>query len=311
MLLRVSREGRYLDVHIPENFAAFLPMSEASFLGKRVGDLFDAEFAHEHERYVLRAIETGEMQRWQYSSRLEGRRRYLEARFVSSGEDEVVVAVSDVTDRVELEREAVNAIERERSRIGRDLHDGLGQLLTGVKLMLEPVKRQMAGTEGQAKVNVERALELITLAIAQTSELARGLSPMPQEAGFTFANALEDLAKQATKFFNVRCTATHDDVPDRLGNERSINLYRIAQEAVTNAVKHGKASRVDIDCRAANGRLVLSVQDDGIGIADADGRGMGMQIMHYRARALDGELSVSPGPTRGTLVRCVCPLPRG
>lgn len=309
MLMRVSRDGRHLDVHIPEHIAAFLPMGKDSFLGKTVDEMFEPEFALEHRRCRIKAIETGEMQRWQYSRQVGGRTRYLEARFLRGGDDEVVVAVSDVTERVELEREVVNAIERERNRIGRDLHDGLGQMLTGIKLILEPVRRRIAAESGAGSANVEQALELINLAIAQVSELARGLSPVPRGGGLTFVNALEELAKQATRLFRIDCGVSQDGVPDDVGEERAINLYRIAQEAITNAVKHGRAHRVHLDCRVEGGMLKLAVEDDGVGVAGAEGQGMGMHIMRYRARALGGALSVSAGEKGGTVVRCSCPLP--
>ncbi|HEU4620051.1 MAG TPA: ATP-binding protein [Gammaproteobacteria bacterium] len=307
MLARVSRDGRYLDVHIPEKAAQFLPRGREDFLGRTVADLFDAEFAREHDRHRSRALETGEMQRWQYARLIEGKMRYLDARFVRSGADEVVVAITDATDRVELEREAVNAIERERSRIGRDLHDGLGQLLTGIKLILEPVRKQLAA--GAALANVEQALDLINLSIAQASELARGLSPVPKQGGFTIGNALEELAKRAGQTFRVECSAAHRDVPPGLSDECAINLYRIAQEAITNAVKHGKARKVSIRCEGEKDRLVLEIEDDGVGVADASSNGMGVHIMQYRARAIGGELTIGPGSRGGAVVRCLCPLP--
>ncbi len=312
MLMRVQRDGCHIDVHIPENIAQFLPMGRDAFLGKRTSEIFEPEFAAEHERLLVRALETGKTQRWQYSRRINGQTRYLEARFVRSGDDEVVIAITDVTDRVDLEREAVNAIERERNRIGRDLHDGLGQLLTGIKLILEPVRKQLetqpeAGS-ASASANVEQALELIGTAIAQTSELARGLSPMPKDGGFTFAGALEQLAAQATRFFRIDCAVTCEGVPDDLGDERSINLYRIAQEALTNAVRHGQAANVRIDCRRLRRRLMLTIEDDGVGFAEPAGPGMGLHIMHYRARALGGEVMVGARDEGGTRVRCYCPL---
>ncbi|HEX5421086.1 MAG TPA: ATP-binding protein [Gammaproteobacteria bacterium] len=305
ILMRVTREGMHIEVHVPERVAALFPRGQERLVGKNVADIFEPELAREHERCRCTAIDTGKMQRWQYSVHLDGRMRHLEARFVRSGDDEVVIAVSDVTERVDFEREAVNSIERERSRIGRDLHDGLGQLLTGVKLILEPVKKHV-NAAGSAKI--EQALELINLAIAQTSELARGLSPVSKDGGFTFANALEQLAKQAGKFFHIKCSVTHRDLPDDLDEELAINLYRIAQEALTNSVKHGRSTEVQIHCRAETDLLVLVIEDDGAGIPEDCIRGMGMHSMHCRARAIGGELLVGPGARGGTVVRCVCPL---
>jgi two-component system sensor kinase FixL len=307
MLARVSRDGRYLAVHIPENVAQYLPMSREDFLGRTVMDLFDPEFAREHDRHRSRALETGEMQRWQYARLVDGKTRYLDARFIRSGNDEVVVAITDVTDRVDREREAVNAIDRERNRIGRDLHDGLGQLLTGIKLILEPMRKQFSAA---AAANLEQALELVDLAIAQASELAKGLSPVPKQGG-TIAAALEELTRHARHFFHVDCSVTARNVPADLTDECAINLYRIAQEAITNAVKHGKAGKVEVRCAGEDDRLVLEIEDDGFGGAGPKGSGMGLRIMRYRARAIGGELSIDTGMHGGTVVRCFCPLPAG
>ena len=311
MLTRVSRDGMYLDVHIPEKISVRLPFRREQFLGRNVADLFDAEFARGHERYRQKAIDTGIMQTWQYTRPVEGKIRYVEARFVRSGEDEVVISVTDVTDRVDLEREVVNSVERERNHIGHDLHDGLGQLLTGAKLMLEPLRKKLTADRSPDGRNLQQAIDLINQAIGQTSELARGLSPVPREAGLTLNDALAQLAMRSQKLFGITCRLADSDATGELTEECANNLYRIAQEAITNAVKHGRATEIEIGCRVDAGRLTMAIEDNGIGIGESKPKsgGMGMQIMQYRARAFGGEIAASSRPGGGTVIACVCPLP--
>lgn len=311
MLVRVSRDGEYLDVHIPERVAKNIPLSRESYLDHNVAELFEPEFAAAHERYRRKALETGEVQLWQFARIAGGKTHYIDARFHRSGEDEVVIAITDVTNRVDLEREIVNSVERERNMIGHDLHDGLGQLLTGVKLMLEPLKRKVAAADESAGRNLQQAVDLLNQAIAQTSELARGLSPVPRDGGFTLANALQQLAQRTEEFFGIDCRVVSSEVSVELSEESSNNLYRIAQEAITNAAKHGEATSIELRCYIDNGRQVLTVEDNGRGLSEpkTNSRGMGMHIMQYRARAIGGEAVVRCRPGGGVVVWCSCPVP--
>src|SRR5690606_15932524 len=149
-------------------------------VGKRVDELFDEEFARMHALYRAKALESGGVQKWEYTRIVNGIRRFVESRFVRIGEDQVMVTVTDVTERVDLERQIVSSVERERYHIGHDLHDGLGQILTGVKLMLEPLRKKLPADASLDGSNLQQAIDLINQAIAQTSELARGLSPVPR-----------------------------------------------------------------------------------------------------------------------------------
>ena len=159
---RITRDGRYLDVHYGGGTTKYyLPRPSAAFPGASVNDLFEPEFAREHERHRLRALDTGEVQLWQYARQLDGKERHLEARFVKSGADEVLVIVHDVTHRVELEREVIASGERERARIGHDLHDGLAQLLTGVKLMVEALVDKLGADGSPHRGDAERAVNLM------------------------------------------------------------------------------------------------------------------------------------------------------
>jgi PAS domain S-box-containing protein len=310
LIVRLSVDGTYLDVHSTDaRLAAHVPPLE-DFLGRKVEDLFEPEFAREHERHRLLALSTGKMQRWEYTrADPHGSMRHIEARFVKSGDDEVVVMVRDFTQRVELERQVIASTERERTRLGHDLHDGLAQLLIGVKLLLAALTEKLAAAGSVHHKDAQRAADLVSRAIEQTADLAQGLSPIPKRGWL--CDALRQLARQSQQLLGVRCEVVRADAPQELNEGTATHLYRIAQEAITNAVKHGKATRIALSCDRLADRLVLEVKDDGCGLAETapDQGGMGLNIMYYRARNIGGELSVTNRPDGGTVVRCSVPLP--
>jgi two-component system CheB/CheR fusion protein len=310
LVLRVHRDGRYLDLHYSDvALARFLPRPQADFIGRNVSDIFEPEFARQHEHYRQRALETGEVQRWEYARPLPAGERYFEARFVKSGDDEVVITVRDITQRVRLEREVIASTERERTRIGHDLHDGLAQLLIGVKLMLEALKEKLASGRSRHAREAANAAALVTRAIAQTSELAQGLSPIRK--GGRLGDALNHLARQSQELLGVPCEVIRNNVPAGLSDNAATHLYRIAQEAITNAAKHAKPTRIEVTCERVQQELVLTVSNDGAGLCEnaAEGGGMGMHIMRYRARSIGGELSIAARPGGGTVVKCTSPWP--
>jgi PAS domain S-box-containing protein len=308
LILRLTRDGRYLDLHCTDKrLARFLPCPPEDFIGKNVGELFEPAFAREHERLRRRALATGEVQRWEYVRHVHGSDLYLEARFVKSGDHEVVVTVRDITHRVELEREVIASSERERTRIGHDLHDGLAQLLIGVKLMLETLTDKLAVGGSPLRDDARRAAQLVTRAISQTSELAQGLSPIRK--GGRLCDALKHLATQSELLLGIQCSIVSVELPPALDEGAATHLYRIVQEAITNAVKHGKAATVEVACKRQKHQLVVTISDNGSATTEvaSDHGGMGTHIMRYRARSIGGDLTIAARPEGGTVVTCVCP----
>jgi PAS domain S-box-containing protein len=310
LIVRVAGDGRYLDVHTNDNrVKQSLPLPPREFIGRTVAEVFGEEFADQHERYRERALTTGRLQRWEYVRHVNGKNHYIEARFVKSAENEVVITARDITDRVELEREVISSADRERARIGHDLHDGLAQLLTGVKLMLEALKVKLATEGSQFTKDAMRASGLLGRAIQQAGELAAGLSPVRK--GGRLSEALEQLAESAQSLFGTPVRVVGKETPAKLDEQAAAQLYRIAQEAVSNAAKHGKASLIELHWELRKGKLVLSVADDGIGMSEpSESDGMGMHIMKYRAHSIGAELTVTSRPEGGTLVRCSYLLPK-
>lgn len=202
--------------------------------------------------------------------------------------------------RLRLEQEILHISEREQQRIGQDLHDDLGQQLAGAWMMADVLRRRLQADKSPRQAEAGKLGMLLEKALAHTRGLARGLHPVAPEQG-GFAKALETLAAQSGELFGVKCLFESKDVPPIDDEAISTHLYRIAQEAVSNAVKHGSAKKVLIRLS----RTALTITDDGSGLrGPLQSDGMGMRIMRYRAEMAGGTLSLRNGRRRGVIVTC-------
>lgn len=214
----------------------------------------------------------------------------------------------DITERQRLEQEILEISSRERQRIGQDLHDGLGQQLTGLGFSARALERKLED-KGLAESGDARAFQQqLTAALRETRFLARGLLPVAFDAAGLPA-ALEDLAVNASTLFRMECRAFVDSSIEVDSEETAAHMYQVAREAVTNAARHGQASHVDIELLQADDGITLSVVDDGVGfpVDGPSGEGLGLRIMRYRTRLIGATLEISPGSSRGTIVRCLLP----
>ncbi len=221
--------------------------------------------------------------------------------------------IIETADPHTLEREIIETANRERQRIGSDLHDGLGQDLTGVALMLRAIGAQLRKEGSAACPDIEDVIGLVNVAIENTRALARGLSPVSAERN-GLAAALQSLAAKATERYGipVRFDA-HGTRPLPMDETAATHLYRIVQEALTNAMRHGLATAVAIRLAVSADEVVLEVSDDGRGLSSAAvaaSDGLGLKIMRYRAQTLGGGLVLETGAAGGATVRCTCPLAR-
>src|ERR1019366_4508447 len=191
-------------------------------------------------------------------------------------------AAMEVTERKRLEEEILQISEMEQRRIGQDLHDGICQHLAGIELKSQSLAQSL---EKKAKAQAAQAEQIaghVRDVIGQTRSLARGLSPFILEAE-GWVPALRELAAHTEKLFNVKCHFQNDGPVAISDPAMATHLYRIAQEAVTNAIKHGKASAVEISLTHANDKIVLAVSDNGTGFKSPvqAGTGMGLRSMQY------------------------------
>lgn len=211
----------------------------------------------------------------------------------------------DVTTRKRLEREILDLTAREQRRIGQDLHDGLGQHLTGLAFLSKVLAEKLAKKALPEAGEAQKIHELITAALAETRKLARGLQPVALEAG-GLGLALEELASHTSSLFGTRCTCELSPCVGEPDEATAINVYHIAQEAVTNAVKHSHARTIAINLCGGNGTATLTVADDGIGISTVRDQceGLGLHIMQYRAGMVGAALSIGRQESGGTVVSC-------
>ncbi|MFL6550718.1 MAG: PAS domain S-box protein [Povalibacter sp.] len=233
--------------------------------------------------------------------------------FDIAGRNHCLLVLQDVSERKQLERGVLQAVNREQYRIGNDLHDGLGQELTGIALMLRGLAGRLTTEYPPLSPEVDGITRLVNNAIESTRALARGLSPVNLERG-GLQDALEGLAMHASELYGVQVVFTHR-VPEQaaLNPELANHLYRIAQEAVRNAVRHGKARSIRLHLGIARAKVKLSITDDGEGMPPnaLDAAGMGLKIMCYRARIVGGDVSFESVRPTGTRVLCECPLEAG
>jgi PAS domain S-box-containing protein len=226
---------------------------------------------------------------------------------LASGQKWLLV-VQDVSERKQLEREVLDIANRERHRLGTDLHDGLGQELTGVALMLRTVATQLGREAPDAVPKIDAIVGLVNHAIESTRAMARGLAPVSIDQG-GLGSALEELASRSRAAYGVRVRLRRTVPADlQIGENTANHLYRITQEAISNAIRHGRAASVLVTLRERTGQLELSVSDDGVGFAEdrAHNRGMGLKIMKYRARMIGGTIEIGRRRPAGVRVRCVC-----
>ncbi len=218
-----------------------------------------------------------------------------------------LIILRDITDSKRLEKEILEISDRERQRIGQDLHDGLCQHLAGIELMSQALEQKLSARSKDGAARAGEIARHVRDVIAQTRRLSRGLSPVTlQSEGL--ASALEELAANAEKMFGIQCRVNREDAAGVCELPVATHLYRIAQEAVSNAIRHGHARTVLIELRQAGERTLLRVTDDGCGFPKEPGAaGMGLRIMRSRAAMIGGFLAIDSRPQGGSVVTCSVP----
>lgn len=217
------------------------------------------------------------------------------------------VIARDITERRALEKAIIQISEREQQRIGQDLHDGLCQQLTGIALMCQALEQKLSRQHPEEAGEASQIAGLINQAIGQTRELVKGLYPMTQETDGLLV-ALDELVTNAESLTSVSCRLTYD-TPLVISNPVvTLHLYRIVQEAVNNAIRHGKAKHVLVDLTLQAQESILRVQDDGVGFPvesrEKPRGGMGLRIMRHRANMIGAALTIQQNSFGGTTVKC-------
>ncbi len=285
-------------------------------VGQNVRIFMPSPYAEEHDDYLRRYRETGQ-------ARIIGKSRELIARHKDGRVFPIDLSVSqvdhlglytaivrDLSQRRALEEELLMIAGEEQQRIGQDLHDQAGQELTALLLLADTLVEEIAsGTLPDVRI-ATKVRDGVRRALNQVRGLARGLMPVEVDAEGLQA-ALADLAMSISDVHNVQCVF-ECPVPVYVNdNKIATHLYRIAQEATTNAIKHAHPRRVVLSLLEQDHEILLRVTDDGRGISHVpvNSKGLGLRIMRHRANLIGGRLSVAPVADRGT--ELVCTLPRG
>jgi signal transduction histidine kinase len=215
----------------------------------------------------------------------------------------------EILERMRLEKEMTEVTERERRRLGHDLHDSLCQHLTGTALAAEVLRAKLTSQLSDEAAEAGKLVGLIEEGIDLTRSLARGLfSPDLERGGL--AVALEGLAHNTRERSGINCEFHHNDENHLESCDAAVltQFYRIAQEAVANAVKHARAGRIVIELDAADGEMRLNIFDDGVGLPDAgESDGLGLRMMRHGANLIGADFSAARRSPAGTIVSCVLP----
>jgi len=210
----------------------------------------------------------------------------------------------------QLEQQILEISDDERMRIGHDLHDGLGQYLTGIALLSETIALQVQAGEQADLSKVETITRLVSEAVGMTRDLASSLAPATLDLE-GLVSAVGELAETSSSIFGIRCVFESTAQDFKLETARSVHVFRIVQEAITNSVRHGKAKNVRIELVRNNESVKVTVTDDGVGLsAKTRARpGLGLRVMQYRATMIGASLTFDrTTPSGGTTVICSCPL---
>jgi len=302
---------------------SFNPAAERIFgyrakevIGKNVSVLMPSPHREQHDNYLGNYLRTGHAKIIGIGREIVARRKNGAVFPMDLSVSEVRLAdrrlftgfIRDITERKRLEKEILEISEREQRRIGHDLHDGLCQHLAGIELMSQVLEQKLARRSKAAAARAGDIAKNVREAIGHTRLLARGLSPVTLESE-GLMSALQELALSTEKIFRVTCRFDCD--PPVLVSDfpAATHLFRLAQEAVSNALKHGQAKRILIRLKEERGKMILSVIDNGSGFPAQipKSKGMGLRIMQSRAGMIGGTLAFEQNAGGGTSLTVTAP----
>jgi PAS domain S-box-containing protein len=258
-------------------------------------------FGHNLNQIIDRRPETlGELS----FSKPNGERSFIEFSSTQLATDLNLSILRDVTERRNLEREIQEISEREQRRLGQDLHDGLGQSMTGIAFLAKVLQQKLHALELEEAEAAGNIASLINEALLQTRQLSRGLCPVVLDSN-DIEVALEQLGENLRTLFSVSCELHCDPEIKIADNAVAVHLYRIAQEAATNAIKHGNAKNILLSLAGNSSRVILKIKDDGVGFPpNPKSKGMGLRVMHHRARMIGATISIRQPKEGGITVTC-------
>lgn len=240
-----------------------------------------------------------------------GRDFFLRAkgtRLRQNRDDGFIICASDITEQKRLEAKIVSISENEQRRIGQDLHDDLCSQLSGIACITKAMETRFAQHQKEEFELMAKVSEMVSAAVTKTQKIAKGLIPAVLE-NQGLKSALEDLVSRNREVYGVNCQLFHcnESIAAELPNATSIQLYRIAQEAINNAVKHSEAAKIEINLSETHdGRAKLSILDNGKGMpSDLVSAGLGLLTMRQRAEMIGADFEIHAKPKHGTEITCI------
>jgi PAS domain S-box-containing protein len=298
-------------VEASDSFCAMLGCSREEVIGRHPSQ-WDSRLAGDDLRKAMESAFAGEQTRFETVHRRKDGTTFdvevhVEA-FEADGRPYLYCAARDITELRRLEHALLNVTNREQQRLGYDLHDELGQVLTGISMLAASLASAASAAGRPVDERLDSLEALARQAIGTCRGIAHGLSPLTYQNG-NLEQALSEMVRiqrrsgGAAIDFKVTQSA-----PLQLGTQAKDHLYRIAQEAVTNARRHANATLIELTLDIQPSTVALEISDDGKGLLPlpTDSGGMGLSIMRFRATMLDAQFSIGPSATAGTRVACRC-----
>jgi PAS domain S-box-containing protein len=283
--------------------------------GRHFWDLFPVAEEARGFRVLLEGLRPGQQRGYEsdWTTRDGLRRRIAWSNTVlpsaGSAPPHVITTGTDITERKRMESALLEISGREQRQIGQDLHDGLGQHLTGIAFMSKVLEQRLAEADSAQAPHAAKIVRLVNDAITRTRELARGLVPVFSDA-HGLMSALQQWAGEVEHLFTVSCRFSCPEPIPITDIGKATHLYHIAQEAVNNALRHGGPEHIVLTLERDGHGGRLTIEDDGAGIPEVPSShpGLGLRIMSYRANMVGGSLEIHRGVPWGTVIRCRFPL---
>ncbi len=317
----VALDARGCFIHVNKAFLSGLGYDEADVLGRNpweIGLMTKAEVTRSKGRFdnLLRGKDNPPVEVRLRAK--DGEWHAVELRSTSTRQpdgavDRIIITGTDVTERNRLQQEVLNVVEREQARLGHDLHDGVGQTMTGIVALIEALELDLQGTQRE---DASRIRKLIQEAVSEIRRMSHGLSPTSVKYR-GLGGALHLLAETVRLNHRTPCSCEVDDSIVLNDTEKQAHLFRIAQEAVNNALRHGDPSHVSITLKRLQDSICeLVVEDDGRGLPKSKGKrraspsgtvpnaGIGLRVMEYRANLIGATLGIRPRGGSGVIVSC-------
>lgn len=308
LIFRIHKNGTILDFKKGKTLGHDL--SSSKIIGMKIMQLperyqfIPQELVRQGMKNGLHVFRTGGTHIFEHRIVRGGTIFYYEILLTVSGEDEVLGIMRDITERRRLENQVLEISEWEQQRIGQDLHDSLSQQLAGIAYLGKVLEQRLKAKSIKEAKDATEIISLIDDAITQTKGIARGLYPIRiEEIGLM--NALGELAHTVEKLFTVSCRFEYDRPVLIHDTINAIHLYRITQEAVNNAIKHGRATDILISFTSDNGMTNLAIKDNGTGFRKTHKgiKGMGISTMKHRANMVGANIDIQ-SDRNGTVVNC-------